>query len=70
MGHKGVRDFTVLGDAVNVTFKLERIAATKGIDMLFSGETAQRIGKHLAVNRIGESSIDGRIPAVELYTLA
>ncbi len=70
VGTKGVRDFTVLGDAVNVTFKLERIASSKEVEILFSGETAERVGKHLAVRPLGIVTIEGRSDKVSIFTLA
>ena len=49
-GVDGNRDHTVLGDAVNVAFRLERLTSTLGKDLLIGNETANLLDQNLLSN--------------------
>ena len=69
VGGKEARDFTVLGDSVNIAFRLEDIAAKRGEELLFSASTAEFLDAKFPVKRLGEAEIEGRRDKVELFTI-
>ena len=43
MGVEGYRDYTVIGDVVNVTFRLEELTDNRGVDVIMGRDTAGHI---------------------------
>ncbi|MCB0325631.1 MAG: adenylate/guanylate cyclase domain-containing protein [Bdellovibrionales bacterium] len=69
IGSKGARDFTVLGDTVNVAFRLEGVAAVKGWTLALSRSTAELVEKHFPLQLMGPSIIEGRKDTIDVFTL-
>jgi adenylate cyclase len=69
IGGKGARDFTVLGDTVNVAFRLEGIGAVKGWDLTVSAGTAELVQDLFPLKCMGPVIVEGRSDPVEVYTL-
>lgn len=69
-GHAGRRDYTVLGDNVNVAARLE--TATKRLDagILISDATWEQVRGHLAARELGLIDVTGRIGRVKVYALS
>jgi adenylate cyclase len=71
-------EFTVLGDAVNATSRLEGLTRELGVTALVSAETVMRAGnetrgaRDYILGRLtsrGEVSIRGRIAPLSVYSL-
>ena len=61
------RDFTVLGDVVNMAARIKGNAAPGQI--VVSGETARLLPPELATSRVGTFPVRGRIAEVEVFRL-
>lgn len=61
------REFTVLGDVVNMAARIKSNASPGQI--VLSGATAKQLPKELAMNRIGMVAVRGRISEVEVFRL-
>ncbi|MCB0323942.1 MAG: adenylate/guanylate cyclase domain-containing protein [Bdellovibrionales bacterium] len=69
VGGAGRRDFTVLGDTVNVAFRLESVAKQKGTDFIVSKATAERVMEEFPARALGEVQVAGRTGTIEVYSL-
>ena len=72
MGAIGVgsaRDFTVLGDAVNIAFRLESIAGHTDVPLIFSGGTAQYVAGLPGLRPLGSAIVEGRTENVDIFTV-
>ncbi len=69
IGGKGSRDFTVLGDTVNVAFRLEGVGAVKGWPLTISASTAEPVMSEFPFESMGPVIVEGRSDTVEVYTL-
>ena len=72
MGAIGVgsaRDFTVLGDAVNIAFRLESIAGHTDVPLIFSGGTARYVQQVPGLRSLGNAIVEGRTDTVPIYTV-
>ena len=69
LGSKGARDFTVLGDTVNVAFRLESVGAQKEVDLIFSKATAEYLGEGYQPKSLGSVIVEGRTENIEVFTL-
>ena len=72
MGAIGVgsaRDFTVLGDAVNIAFRLESIAGHSDVPLIFSGGTARYVSTLPGLRSLGNAIVEGRSETVEIFTV-
>lgn len=69
IGGKGARDFTVLGDTVNVAFRLEGVGAVKGWPITISASTAEPVLSEFELVSMGSVIVQGRSDTVEVYTL-
>jgi class 3 adenylate cyclase len=68
-------EFTVIGDTVNTTSRLESVSKEKGVDVIVSEETASRIAQHSGtqelsiLERLGEVPIRGRKEPLVVHRL-
>jgi adenylate cyclase len=69
LGGTRARDFTVLGDAVNVAFRLNDLAGKIDQDIVISAETARLIEGEFVVDPLGCTPLEGRSGTVEIYRL-
>jgi adenylate cyclase len=69
LGGARARDFTVLGDTVNVAFRLNDIAGKIQQDIVLSAETARLIQAAFTVTPLGSSPVEGRTGMVEIFTV-
>lgn len=69
LGGSGSRDFTVLGDTVNVAFRLNDLAGTLGEDVIVSAETAKLVEKNFTVVSLGSAPLEGRKESVNIFRM-
>jgi adenylate cyclase len=69
LGGSRTRDFTVLGDTVNVAFRLNDLAGKINQDIVLSAETARLIQSTFHLNPLGRSAVEGRTGTVEIYSI-
>jgi adenylate cyclase len=70
MGALGRRvSYTAIGDAVNVTFYLERAAGKLGKDILLADSTYQLVRHAVVVEPIGNLRLGGRRESVKVYSV-
>jgi class 3 adenylate cyclase len=69
LGGSRIRDFTVLGDTVNVAFRLNDLAGKLQQDIVLSAETARLIQSAFHVNPLGSSPVEGRSGTVEIFSI-
>jgi adenylate cyclase len=69
LGMSKARDFTVLGDSVNVAFRLNDLAGKINQDIVISAETAALIEREFVVEPLGSTPVEGRSGQVEIFSL-
>jgi predicted metal-dependent HD superfamily phosphohydrolase len=70
VGGAGRRDFTVLGDTVNVAFRLEGIAGKLGTKFILSEASAKLIDDKFPLASLGNVEVEGRTGEVAVYSPA
>jgi adenylate cyclase len=68
MGTREAREFAVLGDSINVAFRLEEVAGELSTDVILGEHTAELINAQIPVKSLGTIELEGRLGAVEVYT--
>jgi len=68
VGAAGTRDFTVLGDTVNVAFRLESVASDEGSSLVISDATGKLVREFIPLRSLGQVILDGRKENVEIFT--
>ena len=63
------RDFTVLGDTVNVAFLLEELAGKSEKDFVVSAKTASLVEGEVPLSRLNTISISGRAEEIEVFSV-
>lgn len=69
VGKSGASDYTVLGDTVNVAFRLESLASTEGSALVLSKSTADCVDDLLPLQSLGEVILEGRKENLEIFTV-
>jgi adenylate cyclase len=69
LGTRDAREFTVLGDSVNVAFRLESVAGQFDTKVILGEQTASLIQPQLAVKTLGRVELEGRVGEETVYTL-
>src|SRR5579864_3402905 len=62
-------EFALIGDAVNVTWKLQELTKTKGADLIVSESVASLIGNHFDVRPLGLATVDGSHQPCEIFSV-
>jgi adenylate cyclase len=69
VGGEGRMKYTVVGDTVNVTARLEALNKELGTTTLITEETRQALGARVATRYLGEVPVKGRIQPLRVYEL-
>jgi len=69
LGSAGARDYTVLGDTVNIAFRLETLASVQGSSLVISDASAKLVRDLLPLKSLGDVILDGRRDNMEIFTV-
>lgn len=67
IGAANRREFTAVGDTVNLAARMETLTREYDADILVSGETARKIGTACTLRLLGETPVKGRTQSVQVY---
>ncbi|NQT93868.1 MAG: adenylate/guanylate cyclase domain-containing protein [Lentisphaerae bacterium] len=69
VGVRGSRDYTALGDAVNVAFRLEKETKTLKSDVVVGSDACEHLPKALWENRLQSVRVKGKLRALSVLSL-
>jgi adenylate cyclase len=69
LGGARARDFTVLGDTVNLAFRLNDLAGKIDRKIVIGAATAKLVDDEFGLERLGLTRVEGRGGAVEIFSL-
>jgi adenylate cyclase len=62
-------EFTLIGDAVNVSWKLQELTKTKPADLIVTESVASLIGEHFEVRSLGLATVGGSHQPCEIFSV-
>jgi len=69
IGTSEIQSFTIVGDSVNVTFRLESLTKEKGRSVIVSATIAENAGPQFAFESLGQVEVKGRREPVSILAL-
>lgn len=68
IGSELKKNYTVVGDAVNLASRLESITKEQKVPLLFSEYTYAKVGGKIPCRQVGRVTVKGREQSVDIYT--